>query len=323
MRHRLEYWLVRGLLAIVRVMPMAWVTASGTLLGLAFYGVDGAHRRVAETNLATAFPQRPLAERRAIARRAFGHFGRLMMALLKFATMTNEQMLARVDTDGEERARLAYAQGKGVIFFTGHFGYWELQALVHAARVQPVGVLGRALDNPQLNTLLEQIRQRTGNTVVYRRGTIRRVLRLLQEGRGVAILIDQHIMSRDAIYVDFFQRPAATTSAIAALALRTGAPVLPVFALPLGRGRYRMIYEHPVEPPTAEAVEADRDAAMREFTQRCTDVLEMYVRRHPDLWLWMHRRWRDANPGAASVSSAPGMFPAAASDTDTGAGAPD
>ncbi|HEV3141957.1 MAG TPA: lysophospholipid acyltransferase family protein, partial [Vicinamibacterales bacterium] len=184
------------------------------------------------------------------------------------------------------------------------------------ARVEPVGVLGRALDNPLLNQLLEDIRQRTGNPVLYRRATIRRVLRLLQDGRGVAILIDQHIMSRDAIYVDFFERPAATTSAIAALALRTGAPVLPVFALPLGRGRYRMIYEHPVAPPSAEAVEADRDAAMREFTQRCTDVLEMYVRRHPDLWLWMHRRWRDTNPGAPSIAGAPGMFPAAESDTE-------
>ena len=316
MRHRIEYALVRTLLAAVRFMPTAVVRFTGTLLGLAFYAVDGTHRRVADTNLANAFPQRSAAERRAIARRAFEHFGRLGMELLKFGTLAPEQMLARVETDGEERARLAYAQSRGVIFVTGHFGFWELQALVHAARVAPVGVLGRALDNPLLNRLLEDIRQRTGNTVIYRRGTIRRVLRLLQDGRGVAILIDQHIMNRDAVSVDFFQRPAATTSAIAALAMRTGAPVLPVFALPLGRGRYRMIYEHPVEPPSADAIEADRNAAMREFTQRCTDVLEMYVRRHPDLWLWMHRRWRDANPGAPAATGAPGMFPAAESDSE-------
>src|SRR5438552_3041414 len=306
MRDRLEYTLVRLLLTVVRVMPPAIVRAGGTLLGLAFYVVDGAHRRIAENNLATAFPQRSVEERRAIARRAFGHFGRLMVELLKFATLSNAEMLARVETDGEERARIAYAQGHGVIFVTGHFGFWELQALVHAARVEPVGVLGRALDNPLLNTLLEDIRQRTGNTVIYRRGTIRRVLRLLQDGRGVAILIEQHIMSRDAIYVDFFERPAATTPAIAALALRTGAPVLPVFALPLAGGRYRMIYGHPVEPPRA-----DSDAAVREFTQRCTDVLEMYVRRHPDLWLWMHRRWRD---NGLATDSVPGMFPSAERD---------
>jgi KDO2-lipid IV(A) lauroyltransferase len=110
-------------------------------------------------------------------------------------------------------------------------------------------------------------------------------------------------MSRDAIYVDFFDRPAATTSAVAAMALRTGAPVVPVFALPIGGGRIRVIYEHAVAPPPADA-----ENAIRDFTQRCTDVLEMYVRRHPDLWLWMHRRWREDPPVADGV---PGMFPSA------------
>ena len=136
--------------------------------------------------------------------------------------------------------------------------------------------------------------------MIYRRGTIRRVMRTLQAGHGVAVLIDQHIIGRDAIYVDFFERPAATTSAVAALALRTGAPVVPVFALPLGGGRYRLIYEHQVAPPRADSPDA-----VREFTQRCTDVLEMYVRRHPELWLWMHRRWRD---DGAVADGAPGCF---------------
>jgi Kdo2-lipid IVA lauroyltransferase/acyltransferase len=123
---------------------------------------------------------------------------------------------------------------------------------------------------------------------VYRKETIRRVLRALQGGQGIAVLIDQHIQPRDAISINFFGRPAATTGAVAALALRTGAPIIPVFALPIAGGRYRMIYEHPVEPPSAGSSDAVRD-----LTQRCTDVLETYVRRDPELWLWMHRRWRD------------------------------
>jgi KDO2-lipid IV(A) lauroyltransferase len=308
MKHRVEYLLVRALIALVRVMPEAVVRVSGTLLGLTLFLVDGVHRRIAERNLATAFPARTPAERRAIARAAFAHFGRLLFALLDFSTLSNAQMLARIDFDGEERSRLAYAQGKGVLFVTGHFGFWELQAMVHALEVEPITMLARALDNPHLNRLLERIRQRTGNVVVYRRGTIRRVMRTLQGGHGVAVLIDQHIMGKDAIYVDFFERPAATTTAVAALALRTGAPVIPVFALPLGGGRYRMIYERPVEPPRA-----DSEDAIRDFTQRCTDVLEMYVRRHPELWLWMHRRWRDDGPAVDHVR---GMFPSADSERD-------
>jgi KDO2-lipid IV(A) lauroyltransferase len=303
MRHRLEYAIVRALIAVVRVLPPFMIDALGTALGRAFYVLDGAHRRIALRNLATAFPLRSDAERRAIARAAFAHFGRLLFELLRFATLTPAQMVARVDVDGEERSRAAYAQGKGVLFVTGHFGFWELQAMVHAVQAEPVAILARALDNPYLNRLLESIRQRTGNTVVYRRGTIRRVMRTLQSGHGVAVLIDQHIMSRDAIYVDFFSRPAATTSAVAALALRTGAPVMPVFALPIGGGRYRMIYERPVDPPRRDSPDA-----VQEFTQRCTDVLEMYVRRHPELWLWMHRRWRDDAP---ADESARGMFPSA------------
>jgi Kdo2-lipid IVA lauroyltransferase/acyltransferase len=293
-KYRVEYAAIRAFTAAVRVMPESAVDRCGALLGSAFYAFDRAHRRVAEENIAAAFPARSPKEQRLIARSAFAHFGRLLFATLKFSTLTPEAMLARVEFEGEERVRAAYAHGKGVLFVTGHFGFWELQAMVHAVRLQPMAVIARALDNHDLNALLEHIRTRTGNTVIYRQGTIRRVIRLLQAGQGVGILIDQHVLSRDAIYVDFFGRPAATTSAVAALALRTGARVVPLFALPLGNGRYRMIYEHPVEPPPDSA-----DDAILEFTQRCTDVLEMYVRRHPELWLWMHRRWRDSGRLAA------------------------
>ena len=240
----------------------------------------------------------------------FAHFGRLLVVLLKFSTMRPDQMLERVEFEGEERVVHAHAQNRGVLLYTGHFGFWEINALVHALMLAPMAVLARPLDNPLLHHLLETVRTRTGNSVFYRRGAIRRVLRALEANQAVAFLIDQHMQPADAVYVEFFNRPAATTSALAALALRTGAPVVPVFALPLPGGRFRMVYEHPVEPPNA-----DDEHAITEFTQRCTDVLEMYVRRYPELWLWMHRRWRDV-PAGEHVK---GMFPSASAETaDTG-----
>jgi KDO2-lipid IV(A) lauroyltransferase len=305
-RHRLEYAAVASVVAVVRLMPMPLVLACGTLLGRAFHVLDGAHRRRAVRNLRAAFPLRSPAECRRIARGMFAHFGRLLTVLLKFSTMTPADMLARVRFEGEERVAAAHAQGRGVLLFTGHFGYWEINALVHALKLRPMALLARPLDNPLLHRLLESTRMKTGNSVIYRRGAIRRVLRALESNQGVAVLIDQHIQTVDAVYVDFFNRPAATTSALAAIALRTGAPVVPVFALPLSGGRFRMVYEHAVDPPRAD----DPDA-IREFTQRCTDVLEMYVRRYPDLWLWMHRRWRD---GEAKDEAVGGMFPAASSE---------
>jgi KDO2-lipid IV(A) lauroyltransferase len=294
---------------MLSILPHAVVRAMGAVMGLIFYAVDAKHRRVAMTNLARAFPTRTPHEVRRITREMFKHFGRLLFEILKFSTLSRAAMLKRVEFEGEDRARLAYAQGRGVLFFTGHFGFWELHAMVHGLQLRPIGVLARALDNPRLNTLLEEVRGRTGNSVIYRQGAVRRVLKTLAAGEGVAMLIDQHMHSPDAIWVDFFERPAATTSTLAALALRTGAPVVPVFALPVGGGRYRMIYEHVVAPP-----EGDGPEAIREFTQRCTDVLEMYVRRHPELWLWMHRRWRDT-----PLPDDEGMFPAARANEDVNA----
>ena len=302
LRHRLEYGAVAGVIAMVRLLPMRAVIALGTAVGRTFFLFDRGHRRLAIDNLHAAFPLRSEAECRAICRDTFSHFGRLLVVLLKFSTMRPDEMLACVEFDGEERVVNAHAQGRGVLLFTGHFGYWEINALVHALTIKPMAVLARPLDNPLLHDLLESVRTRTGNSVFYRRGAIRRVLRALEANQAIAFLIDQHMQPADAVYVDFFNRPAATTSALAALALRTGAPVVPVFALPLPGGRFRMVYEHAVDPPRAD----DADA-IREFTQRCTDVLEMYVRRYPELWLWMHRRWRDIPSG----TTLKGMFPRA------------
>jgi KDO2-lipid IV(A) lauroyltransferase len=306
MRHRLEYAAVALVGATARRLPDSWVRGWGSALGLAFYALDRSHRRVALANLDQCFPSRSAAERRAIARGTFKHFGRVLLQMLTFSALSDQARAARVEFEGADHVDHAYAQGRGVLFFTGHFGFWELHAIAHGHRFEPIGVLARVLDNPYLHAMLERVRGRTGNHVIYRQGAVRRVLKTLAGGHGVALLIDQHMHSTDAIWVNFFQRPAATTSTLAALALRTGSPVIPVFALPLPGGRYRFVYETPVPPPPASSPDA-----IREFTQRCTDVLEMYVRRHPELWLWMHRRWRDA-----PVAETRGMFPEARPDQD-------
>jgi Kdo2-lipid IVA lauroyltransferase/acyltransferase len=290
-RHWCEYALVVCIRGALRLLPMSQVRRCGRVVGRLAYLVDARHRRTAIENLSFAFPSRSLDEHRRLARRVFEHFGSVLLELLRFGDCDEREMLALVDFEGEERALAAYQQGRGVLFFTGHFGYWEMHAIANAIKVGPVSVLARPLDNPRLHAMLEGIRTMTGNTVVFRQGAVRRMLHELANNRGIAVLIDQHLHTADAVYVDFFGRPAATTSALAALALRTGAAVIPVFALPLPGGRYRLVYEHPVAAPTEESADA-----VREFTQRCTDVLEMYVRRHPELWLWMHRRWRERPP---------------------------
>ena len=305
-RHRVEYRMVAMVRGLIRMSPDVMVGGIGAMLGRLVFLLDRRHRQIAERQLQAAFPRKSPAECRAIARATFVHFGRLLVAVLKFGGLSREQMSARVEYEGLERVKAALAGGKGVLIFTGHFGYWELQGLAHALVLPPISVLARPLDNPRLHELVERFRCATGNQVIYKQGALRRVLRALEQNQGVAILADQHVQSPDAVTVDFFGRPAAAAPVLATLALRTGAPLVPAFALPLPGGRYRMIYEHPVEMPSATS-----EDPVKELTQRCTDVLEMYVRRHPDLWLWMHRRWRDER---AQTPAAADHQPAATPD---------
>jgi KDO2-lipid IV(A) lauroyltransferase len=307
-RYHVEHAALVVVRAVVGAMPDRVAGWLGATVGFGFWALDGGHRKLAVRQLQAAFPTRTDAECRTIARHTFIHFGRMLVMLIKYSTLSPDQIRARAEYEGLDRVREALARNKGVILSSGHFGFWEMQAMAHALVLPPIHLLARPLDNPALHRWLEDTRKRTGNGVIYRRGAVRRVLRALEQNTCVAIMIDQHIQPVDAVMVDFFNRPAATTTALAALALRTGAPVIPVFALPLPNGKLRMIYDHPVEPPTADSPDP-----IREFTQRCTDVLEMYVRRYPHLWLWMHRRWRDPVTGhEASV----GMFPRAQKDPE-------
>jgi KDO2-lipid IV(A) lauroyltransferase len=304
-RHRLEYAVVVLVRWFVGRVPYPVARALGTAIGLTFHAVDRAHRRLAVSQLRAAFPLRSEQECRTIARQTFVHFGQSLVMVLRVSTFSPERLLETVEVEGADHIRAALAAGKGAIVFSGHFGYWELHGLTHALVLSPMSVLARPLDNPLLHDLLERMRRATGNNVIYRQGALRRVLRALGSNECVAILIDQHIQGADAVPVDFFGRPAATTSALATLALRTGAPLVPAFAIPLPDGRCRLVYEPPVDVPAATV-----EDPVLELTQRCTDILEMYVRRYPHLWLWMHRRWRDVS----STEPVTGMFPAGRRD---------
>ncbi|MDP6579519.1 MAG: lysophospholipid acyltransferase family protein [Vicinamibacterales bacterium] len=293
-RHRLEYVAVRGVRVTMGLLPQRWIGSAGARLGSLFHRLDSRRRETAVTNVRAAFPLKTDSECRAIVRGAFENLGRHVLDFLRFDTLSVEQMMDLVEFEGEERVEQALAAGRGVMFYTGHFGFWELQIMVHAARFTPILMVARALDNALLEAMIERVRTRVGTRVIPRQGAVRGLLRGLLEHQSVGMMIDQHMQDRSAVTIEFFNRPAATTSSIAVLALRTGVPVIPVFALPLPDGRYRMIYETPVEVPSPE-----RPDAVQTLTQRCTDVLEMYVRRYPELWLWMHRRWRVADEAAA------------------------
>ncbi|MGI8671679.1 MAG: lysophospholipid acyltransferase family protein [Luteitalea sp.] len=287
-RHRIEYAALQGLANVVRRLPQGAAIGFGNGVGRLAWWFDRRHRQITLDNLARTFPERSVQERSRIARQVFKHFGRKLFELLRFSGLPPERQLAAVEFVGVEHIERALAKGRGALIVTGHFGFWELHALAHGLRLGRMAVVARALDNPLLDGMLEELRTSTGNSVIDRKGGLRRILRALHSNQSVAVLIDQHILNADAVRVEFLGRPAATTSAVAVLAMRTGAAVVPAFSLPLNDGRYRLIYEKALELPADDSPEAIRD-----LTQRCTKMLEKYVRAHPELWLWMHRRWRE------------------------------
>src|SRR5688500_18814467 len=184
-RHRIEYALVASVRLVASWLPDRGVAALGTAVGLTFWAVDGAHRRLSVRQLQAAFPLRSEAECRTIARHMFEHFGRLLLAILKFSTLDADGIRKRVEYEGEERVQQALALGRGVLIFSGHFGFWELQGIAHPLALPPMHVLARPLDNPMLHNLLEHARTFTGNGVIYRRGAVRKVMRTLASTQTV------------------------------------------------------------------------------------------------------------------------------------------
>jgi KDO2-lipid IV(A) lauroyltransferase len=305
-RHRLEYLAVLAVRATVRMLPWSWNMRAGDAMGWLFYRLDRRRRATSFANVRAAFPLRSDNECRATAQGAFMNLGRHVLDLLRFDAMSVEQMMGFFEFEGEEHVEQARASGLGVMYCGGHFGFWELQILAHAVRHEPIIMVARTLDNPFIEAMIERLRTRVGTCVIPRQGAARALLRGLRSQRSVAMMIDQHLHARSAVIVEFFDRPAATTSAVASLALRTGVSVIPVFALPLPGGRYRMIYEAPVVLPDPQQPDA-----VAVLTQRCTDVLEIYVRRYPEHWLWMHRRWRVADTVDSSQLSSETARPSA------------
>jgi len=294
----------RGLLGLARVLPRSVMLAVGSLAGTLGYLIDGRHRRIARDNLRLAFGADVDARwTRRVAWRCFCQFGRITFDSLVLYHMPFDELRRLVAYEGLEHVRRAYAEGRGVLLFTGHYGHWELTAMLQGHLGLPMALVARPLDNPRLERILARLRSRSGNRIVHKRNAVREMLKALRERIGVAIVIDQDARA-DGVFVPFFGHPASTTPTLALLALRSGAPVIPSFSVPC-EGGYRVVYEPPVEIPQS----GDRDRDVLELTARCTAIVERWVRSRPECWLWMHRRWK--------TRPAPGGSPPIAPDAAT------
>ncbi len=296
-------WISWGL----RLLPRRAALAAGRAAGRVAWLLDGEHRRVALRNLAAAYGDAlPESERRRLARRVFAHFGAVAVDCLLMRWMKPRDLDRLVAYEGVEHLRNAFLKGKGVFVFSGHFGNWEMVALMQGWLGYPMAMVTRPLDNPRLENLLLTGRAASGNEVIHKHRAVHGILKAIKHGWCVAMVIDQDTRGAEHVFVDFFGRPAATTPALAVLVLKTGAPIVPVFGVPMPGGKYRITYL-PEVPVERIAVAGDRESDVRAVTQECTRIIEEEVRRRPECWLWMHKRWKrrphEAGSGAAKMAA--------------------
>lgn len=287
-RHRVEYGLYLGLKGVLRCLPHAAARSLGRLVGDLACAVDRRHRSIALSNMRLALPDLSEAERRRRVRACFRHFGAALTDAVSSTRFSAVELCRRFSLSGWEHLEEAERRGKGTFILSAHLGFWELVAPAVGLFRGSMEIVVRPADNPFLDRELRGLRERFGNAVIPKRGAARKMLVALRAGGRVGILIDQRVQEREGIRVPFLGRPALTTPVLARVALRTGAAVVPVAALPEPRGRYRLVVRPPILPPEDAA---DDEAAVASLTRRYLEAAEEDIRAYPEMWLWMHRRW--------------------------------
>jgi len=249
-------------------------------------------RRVAQTNLSFAFPALPEHERERIVDGVFRSIARLLVSFARFPDLNEANIGGWIEYEGLEYYRAAKAAGRGVLVATAHLGNWELSAFAHALLTEPMNVMVRPLDNPMIDGIVEARRTLSGNRLVYKHEGARAVLRALRANEAVGILVDQNTSLAEGVFIDFFGKKACASPVFVKFAYRSGAPIIPGFALwDERRGRYVLRF-YP-------RLELTGDACID--TQRLHSAIENVIRAYPDQWLWIHRRWKTRPQGEAAL----------------------
>lgn len=279
----------------VATLPPARAIRVGRWLGDGLWYAVGRRRKVALDNLALAFGgERSEGERRAIARESFRHLGIMTLECFRLLVRGPAELAGRVVVEGAEYVEQALGEGGGGIFLTAHLGNWELLAAsAFTLKGWPISVVARPLDNPALERLATEFRQRFGLRIIPKRKAAREVLAALRGGGLVGVLLDQNTTVREGVFVPFFGRPASTSKSLALLSRKSGVPVFPVFIRRLQDGRHHIGIHPPILTPRTQ----DREKDVREGTALFTQAIEASIRQTPEQWLWLHRRWKTRPPG--------------------------
>ncbi len=292
LRNRIEAAFARAVLLSLERTPRPVAEKLGGLYANVLDAVVPRLRRTAERNLSFAYPERDAAWRSATIDQVYRSIGMLLVAFARFPSIHATNVHEWIYYEGFEHYERAKQRGKGVLFATAHLGNWELSAFAHALLTEPMNVVVRPLDNPLIDDLVEARRALSGNTLLSKRDFARSIMHALRANEPVGILVDQNASPDNGAFVPFFGKPACANLTFARLAARSGAAVIPGFAVWNQAARRYVLRFYP-------EVEMTGDAA--EDTARIQAAVELAVRENPGTWLWIHRRWKTRPPGESSL----------------------
>jgi KDO2-lipid IV(A) lauroyltransferase len=279
-------------------LPRGLARSLGAGVGRIVYWLVPRLRRTGMRNLELALPEMPVEDRERTLRQMYRGLGWQLAEFCRMERYTAANTANWIRYEGLEHFLTAEARGKGVLILTGHLGAWELSSFYHSLMGHPMGMVIRRLDNRLLDGFVNRIRCLHGNRVLHKDDFARGLLTAMRSGESVGILMDTNMTPPQGVFVDFFGVPACTASGLARVALKTGAAVVPGFLLwEAAEGRYVLHFGEQIEIDATGDAESDIVA----LTQRCTGVIEAWIRRYPGQWLWIHRRWKTRPAGEAAI----------------------
>jgi len=284
----LSYLLLRGFSLFINLLPEGFALWVGRQLGNVVYCLDLEHRKIAIQNLHIAFGQEKSEEEmRSIAKKNFQNLGMTAVEFFRIPGMDLETYKKKVEMEGVDEALNVLGKNKGGLLLLGHFGNWELMALMSKVIEKPILVIAKSIKQKRIDQWITRIRKGVGLELISPKNATLKVIQALSRNQVVGILFDQRGKRSKGLWVDFFGRKVPTTPGLAVMALKSGAPVLPVFMVRNGFQKHRLIVKEPLELIHTGNIRKDVEAN----TQLFNKTLESIIRQYPDQWLWIHRRW--------------------------------
>lgn len=285
MKKAFEYGLVRFADLLFHALPRSWAMGLGEQLSLGVSHVITKRRDLVLRNLALAFPEKSETERAHIARAVWRNLGRLAVEFARVSDFTDGSIDRLVDVEGREYVDAAIKEGKGIVGLTAHFTNWELTGALVQRVFGNMTVIARPVHNASVDRWVYEKRTASGLNIILPKDAVKASLKCLKNRGIIGMMIDQSLSS-GGVFVEFFGRPASSTTLPALLHIRTGAPVMFAYLVRNGE-RFRLVFEPVVFPPVE-----DPAARLQVYTQVMTTQFEQVIRRHPESWLWLHNRWK-------------------------------